>query len=45
MVVTAAVPPLLITHAPGHMFVTDLPHDALLGDPADVTERAAPPDG
>lgn len=45
VVVTAAVPPLLITHAPGHMFVTDLPHDALLGDPADVTERAAPPDG
>ncbi|MBW3605638.1 MAG: putative hydro-lyase [Actinobacteria bacterium] len=43
VVVAAAGPPLLLTHAPGHMFITDLPHDALLGDPDDVSERATSP--
>jgi uncharacterized protein YcsI (UPF0317 family) len=27
----ASRPPLMITHAPGHMFVTDVPIDALAG--------------
>lgn len=41
VVVAAARPPLLVTHAPGHMFVTDLTHDALIGEPAEVAARAA----
>lgn len=39
VVVAAARPPLLLTHAPGHMFITDLPHDALVGDPSDGADR------
>ena len=34
VVVRRARPDLFISHAPGHMFVTDLPHDALATAPA-----------
>ncbi|MDP8978697.1 MAG: putative hydro-lyase [Actinomycetota bacterium] len=34
VVVRRARPELFITHAPGHMFVTDLPHEALATAPA-----------
>lgn len=43
VVVAAARPPLLLTHAPGHMFITDLPHDALVGAPSEVADRASEP--